>query len=83
MSASTYSDLAAHVGHGVSVVSYAGGENIAIECRRCCEVLLDFNRPPTCDRCGAPPQDCACGACDCCPGCQWGGDHPHLDDCQQ
>jgi hypothetical protein len=43
VSASTYSDLAAHAGHHVTVVLYAE-ENAAVECETCSVVLLDFAR---------------------------------------
>ncbi len=46
MSASCYDDLKAHVGHKVAVVQYGDGANVAIECTRCHEVLLDFDREP-------------------------------------
>lgn len=44
MSAIDYQDLLRHVGHEIVCVTYAGGENVAIECEDCNEVLLDFNR---------------------------------------
>lgn len=43
MTVHTYTELAAHIGHGPSVVTYADGANVALEC--CGEVLLDFDRP--------------------------------------
>lgn len=43
MSASSYTDLAAHAGHHVAVVIYAQ-ENAAVECETCHEVLVDFAR---------------------------------------
>lgn len=43
MSAHTHADLAPHVGHTIECVSYAFGENIALECIDCNVVLLDFN----------------------------------------
>jgi hypothetical protein len=43
MSAQNYSDLVAHVGHSVQVVSYAQ-VNVAVECEDCSEVLLDYDK---------------------------------------
>ena len=43
MGVSTYRGLLSHVGHKIVCVSYGGGENIAIECETCNEVLMDFN----------------------------------------
>lgn len=43
MSVANYSDLAAHYGHEVCVVIY-GGQNAAVECETCGEVLLDFDQ---------------------------------------
>lgn len=40
-----YRDLKLHVGHKIFVATYGGGDNIAIECMTCGEVLLDFNKP--------------------------------------
>lgn len=45
MSATSYAELADHVGHRIVCVSYADGENVAVECETCYEVLLDFDRP--------------------------------------
>lgn len=45
MSASTYDELATHVGHDIECVSYADGENVAVECNDCSEVIVDFDRP--------------------------------------
>lgn len=44
MSVYDYSSLAAHVGHKIECVTYAGGENVAVECVDCNTVLLDYNR---------------------------------------
>jgi hypothetical protein len=43
MSAQNYSDLIAHQGHKLSISTYSG-ENVAIECEECFEVLLDYDR---------------------------------------
>jgi hypothetical protein len=43
MSVSSYEGIAAHVGHRIECVSYAG-ENAAIECLDCNEVLIDFDK---------------------------------------
>lgn len=40
-----YYDLMAHVGHRFECVTYAGGENVALECMTCNEVIIDFDRP--------------------------------------
>ncbi len=49
MAVSTFHELLAHAAHEVEVVTYgdqAGGvANVAIECERCGEVLLDFEAP--------------------------------------
>ena len=57
MAAHTYSDLARHVGHEIVCVHYADGENVALECEECCEVLLDFDRPPGAKGPGYPEPD--------------------------
>lgn len=44
VSAQSFEDLAAHVGHEVEIVTYGGDLNVAIECVECSEVLLDFDR---------------------------------------
>lgn len=44
MSVANYSELAAHHGHKVGVVVYAGARNAAVECETCGEVLFDFDR---------------------------------------
>lgn len=35
-------EVATHIGHEVEVVSYANGQNVAIECVDCSEVIVDF-----------------------------------------
>lgn len=44
MSVQTYNDLADHYGHDVVIAIYGEGENVAIECEECSEVLLDFDK---------------------------------------
>jgi len=41
----TYDKIAQHVGHDVEIVSYADGENVAIECLDCGEIIFDADRP--------------------------------------
>jgi hypothetical protein len=43
-----YDDLRQHLGHRVVVAEYGGGDNVALECEDCAEVLVDFDRttPP-------------------------------------
>jgi hypothetical protein len=43
-SASLYAAIASHVGHDLEVVGYGDGDNYAIECVTCGEVLLDVDR---------------------------------------
>lgn len=45
MSAWDYKELVHHVGHDLVCVSYADGENVAVECETCNEVLFDYDRP--------------------------------------
>ncbi|MBS1861904.1 MAG: hypothetical protein JSS68_09345 [Actinobacteria bacterium] len=45
MAAHTYADRARHIGDEVVCVDYANGDNVALECEECREVLLDFDRP--------------------------------------
>ena len=45
MSAQSFTDLAAHVGHNIEVVTY-GDANAAVECVDCSTVLTDFDREP-------------------------------------
>jgi hypothetical protein len=48
MSASSYSDVALHLGHNLEVAIYGNGidnpTNAAIECIDCYEVLMDFDK---------------------------------------
>jgi hypothetical protein len=46
MAVNSYQEIAAHVGHELECVEYSGGANVAIECRDCNIVLLDFDKPP-------------------------------------
>jgi hypothetical protein len=39
-----YKRLAEHVGHKIVCVSYAEGENVAVECEDCNAVLVDANK---------------------------------------
>lgn len=41
MTVTSYEELAEHVGHKITAVLY-GGENAAIECSDCSEVLVEF-----------------------------------------
>jgi len=43
MSAQNYNDLATHFGHSLTVALYGEGDNVAVECEECSEVLLDFD----------------------------------------
>ena len=46
MSVSNIKELAAHIGHDIECVAYTNGTvvcNVALECRDCNEVLLDFD----------------------------------------
>jgi hypothetical protein len=44
MSADTYKELKRHIGHKIVCVQYGEGENVAVECETCNEVLLDFDK---------------------------------------
>ena len=50
MGAWDYDDLKRHLGHKIVCISYVNGpndqspENVAIECKTCNEVLLDFDK---------------------------------------
>jgi hypothetical protein len=44
MAVSSYQELAAHAGHRVVVVTYGDGDNAAVECEDCSEVLVNFDR---------------------------------------
>lgn len=46
MSASSFKELRAHIGHELECVIY-GYENVAVECMTCNEVLFDFNNDDT------------------------------------
>jgi len=52
----SFTDLVAHWGHKIEVVTYGGDPedaiNVAIECEDCNEILLDFERysEDECDR---------------------------------
>lgn len=39
----SYNDLIRHYGHKIDVVVYAG-QNVAIECEHCNEILIDFEK---------------------------------------
>jgi len=43
MGAYSYKQLKRHVGHNICCVDYGDGENIAIECEDCNEILMDFD----------------------------------------
>lgn len=45
MSVASHAELAFHVGHHITCVSYADGENVALECEDCGTVLVDYDRP--------------------------------------
>lgn len=40
----SYEGLLEHVGHDVEIVEYGDGNNIAVECMDCCEVIVDFDK---------------------------------------
>lgn len=44
MAVSNFEELSAHLGHEIEVADYGNGQNIAIECMDCFEVILDFDR---------------------------------------
>lgn len=44
MSVQNYNDLSTHFGHNLTVALYGEGDNVAIECEECFEVLLDFDK---------------------------------------
>ena len=50
MSASSYSDLACHKGHEITVAIYGGDASATIECETCGVVLLGFARVPDASR---------------------------------
>lgn len=43
--AEKYAEIAAHVGHEITCVSYGDGANVAIQCETCGVILLDENKP--------------------------------------
>ncbi len=46
MSATNHKDLKGHIGHKISCVSYGKNyENVAVECKTCMEVLMDYDKP--------------------------------------
>jgi hypothetical protein len=45
MSAFNHEELLRHAGHNIACVTYGEGENVALECEDCNEVLLDYDRP--------------------------------------
>jgi len=48
MSANSFSDLMAHIGHDLECVTYENEGivyNVAIECLDCQEIVLDFDNP--------------------------------------
>lgn len=47
MSAFNYDELKRHVGHKITCVTYGEGQNVAIECEDCNEVLLDYDKDET------------------------------------
>jgi len=40
-----YDKLIRHVGHNIDCASYADGQNVAIECLDCNEILVDEDEP--------------------------------------
>ena len=50
MGAHDYEDLKRHIGHEIECVAYSAGDNeqspanVAVECRTCNEVLMDFDK---------------------------------------
>lgn len=44
MSAYSYKELKEHVGHNIVCVQYGNGDNVAIECETCNEVLIDYDK---------------------------------------
>ena len=47
MSAFNYDELKRHAGHKITCVTYGEGQNVAIECEDCNEVLLDYDKNET------------------------------------
>lgn len=44
MSAQNYDDVAEHYGHSLTIAIYGEGDNVAVECEDCNEVLLDYDK---------------------------------------
>ncbi len=44
MSCLGYEDLLRHMGHTIVCVTYGMGENVALECEDCSEILLNFDK---------------------------------------
>lgn len=65
MSINNFKELLAHKGHKISVVTYSEDgkyvDNVAIECDRCNEVLMDFDNPMPKE---PPNTSIACPYCD-------------------
>ena len=41
-----YEKILAHANcSAIEIANYADGENVAVECTKCNEVIIDFNRP--------------------------------------
>lgn len=45
MGAYNYQDLVRHIGHRIVCIQYGDGDNVAVKCETCSEVLVDFDRP--------------------------------------
>lgn len=67
MSVNNFKELLAHKGHRLAITTYSEDgkyiENVALECLRCNEVLMDFDNPmprePFCQRLVCPYCDSA------------------------
>lgn len=46
-----HKELSRHIGHDIQCVDYAG-ENVAVECHTCHEIILDYDREESEDQCG-------------------------------
>jgi hypothetical protein len=47
VSATTFEELKAHVGHKLECVTYGNPpDNVAVECLDCSMVIVDFDSPP-------------------------------------
>jgi hypothetical protein len=55
-----YDRIESHIGHSLEAVSYASGENVAVECEECGSVVFDYDRPEgqTLDDLEALARDC-------------------------